>query len=609
MTYNSAAIKNMIEILKDVSKHLHEGDTKLIDFSKSINASIKQLSKYDSMSKEITKKHNIWVKQSREGERIRKDLLKIESELSAQKSRQKLELDRQHEEGVQRNIRLRHSLQEFGTSFSKVTRILHGITPMGAVSMTGQKFGGLIGAQMRMSELQREINTLRLDKGLLDPNTDKDKIHLIEQTIKGKIQSLDQDKDSPAGKIIESNRHLKALVKRLEPVGEWAKKHSAGLVISAVSLGLLVGLLKSMLSVSPMLQKMLELFTMTFGLILRPFGDFLGFFLRPIAVMFLQSVIPFFKEAYPMLAELGTFLGETFVQFMQGKISVTEMLQMMFGGAFATISPWDVLNFIFDPFEEKGENTEGKVGLIGAGLAGLTAGAGVMTVKALHSIGKWGKNIAAGARGGGMWAQSQNIGLGKGTGSMGTGNTSIVSQYNKHIKGRPISANQFFGTSSSTGLVDDRWNIQKQMGQNWQKNIPKGLWSKLASIGKPALSKIPYAGYALMAATVGLAAFRMMDPEGYKRLSSDAESWGFFKDLIMPSEDDNVQNTMLGTGVDPLYGGHSNVQSSSSGSGDTYNDYSDNRVIVQGDVKKEVDAETLFAQIDEHSKRNWSNRR
>jgi len=61
---------------------------------------------------------------------------------------------------------------------------------------------------------------------------------------------------------------------------------------------------------SPMLQAMLKLFNFSVMLILRPIGDFFGFFLRPLIIYFLRSVaLPFYREWRPIMMQLGAFLG------------------------------------------------------------------------------------------------------------------------------------------------------------------------------------------------------------------------------------------------------------------------------------------------------------
>lgn len=61
---------------------------------------------------------------------------------------------------------------------------------------------------------------------------------------------------------------------------------------------------------SPILQTMLKLFQTSITFILRPIGDFIGFFLRPFLIYFLRNVaLPIYRLFGPIARGLGTFLG------------------------------------------------------------------------------------------------------------------------------------------------------------------------------------------------------------------------------------------------------------------------------------------------------------
>lgn len=65
---------------------------------------------------------------------------------------------------------------------------------------------------------------------------------------------------------------------------------------------------------SPMLKQMLQLFNFSIMLILRPIGDFFGFFLRPLLIYFLRTVaLPFYRTFRPIMIQLGTWLGTQLV--------------------------------------------------------------------------------------------------------------------------------------------------------------------------------------------------------------------------------------------------------------------------------------------------------
>ena len=68
---------------------------------------------------------------------------------------------------------------------------------------------------------------------------------------------------------------------------------------------------------SPMLQGMMKLFNTTVLMILRPFGDFIGFFLRPIMIYLLRNIaLPMYQLLAPVLRQWGSSLGNTLVSFL-----------------------------------------------------------------------------------------------------------------------------------------------------------------------------------------------------------------------------------------------------------------------------------------------------
>ena len=100
-------------------------------------------------------------------------------------------------------------------------------------------------------------------------------------------------------------------------------KNLAKLGIIATGVVGLLALTKKVASVlissSPMLQQVLKLLNFSIMLIFRPIGDFIGFLLRPIMVMFLRKfIIPWYTTALPVMTKLGAFIGD-FVSKLMGK--------------------------------------------------------------------------------------------------------------------------------------------------------------------------------------------------------------------------------------------------------------------------------------------------
>lgn len=81
----------------------------------------------------------------------------------------------------------------------------------------------------------------------------------------------------------------------------------------------LVGFVKKLMEMtinaSPMLQQMLKLFNFGVLLLLRPIGDFFGFFLKPIMIYFLRNIaLPWFNLARPFLSKAGARAGTEFAK-------------------------------------------------------------------------------------------------------------------------------------------------------------------------------------------------------------------------------------------------------------------------------------------------------
>ena len=100
-------------------------------------------------------------------------------------------------------------------------------------------------------------------------------------------------------------------------------KNLAKLGIIATGVVGLLALTKKVASVlissSPMLQQVLKLLNFSIMLIFRPIGDFIGFLLRPIMVMFLRKfIIPWYTTALPVMTQVGKFIGD-FVSKLMGE--------------------------------------------------------------------------------------------------------------------------------------------------------------------------------------------------------------------------------------------------------------------------------------------------
>jgi len=98
---------------------------------------------------------------------------------------------------------------------------------------------------------------------------------------------------------------------------------------------------------SPMLQQMFKLINFGVMLLLRPIGDFFGFFLRPIVIYFLRSVIlPWYRIARPLMAKAGQWLGSQLVTNPVGTLTKFGV----FGQLPALIANWDSILALANKF-------------------------------------------------------------------------------------------------------------------------------------------------------------------------------------------------------------------------------------------------------------------
>jgi len=113
----------------------------------------------------------------------------------------------------------------------------------------------------------------------------------------------------------------------------------AGIAIGVAALVAVVTKIAQMsIQASPMLQQMLKLMNFGILLILRPIGDFFGFFLRPLIIYFLRSIIlPWYRLATPLMQKFGQWLG----------MGVTQNLSSNLAGTWALITgDWEEVSRI-----------------------------------------------------------------------------------------------------------------------------------------------------------------------------------------------------------------------------------------------------------------------
>ena len=226
-------------------------------------------------------------------------------------SRDKAKTER-YDEMVKGHMEYRKSMKDAGQQLQLFTGYLQGgASPMHIFKKTVEKIGDtvnqfdLLNKKMKdLQELQDKMNKDPKEKALA---SNRDKVVDLEKD----IASL---KESTGG--AEAN---KGLMDKLSGAKEFFLKHKTGMLIGAASAGILLMVLKKAFDVSPMFQAIKKLLNFGIMLVLRPIGDFFGFIMRPIMVMMLRKfIIPWYKDVYPVMKKLGTWIGNQVVPAVEG---------------------------------------------------------------------------------------------------------------------------------------------------------------------------------------------------------------------------------------------------------------------------------------------------
>ena len=357
------------KILLNIEKHV---DQMMKAFGKLNESEMKAIGNFVKLSEKIIETNNQlemtnkewnarrWI--TKEEGKTRIESLNISKEINRERIFGKRLLEREHRDNVQSNIKLRESFKQMDVTMGRVTKMFGGVNPMQVASMGVGAGIGMTRARMQHTDLKNQYDKVNTelfqmyDDGVHNTPKGAQDAELLRSDLRGIIKNLDNLKETKAFQVGQ-NPIFQAITKQLEKVGNFMAKHSTGVIISVVSLGLLIGLFKAALSVSPMLQKMLELMTMTFGLILRPFGDFFGFVLRPIAMMFLSTILPFFKTMYPRMMQLGDQIGN----------SLLPLVEKIFGVLNLILA---ALDYATDPENQESLSSAGTTLAVGLGATG-----------------------------------------------------------------------------------------------------------------------------------------------------------------------------------------------------------------------------------------------
>lgn len=212
---------------------------------------------------------------------------------------------------IKENIKLRASLKGAQTQLQMFTGLLRNGATVGTVfGVLMNQSKGLASsyndAAGAVTELENKISNLT---------------ELIEKTKDaGEKEKFGKQKEAAESDLSDAKAAFGEqgkLGKGLSAMGEFAKKHAAGILIGAGAAGTLLKVLKMAFDASPMFQQMRKLLNFGVMMILRPIGDFFGFLMRPILVMLLRKfIIPWYTTLYPKMIKWGDYLGNIVAAIM-----------------------------------------------------------------------------------------------------------------------------------------------------------------------------------------------------------------------------------------------------------------------------------------------------
>lgn len=116
----------------------------------------------------------------------------------------------------------------------------------------------------------------------------------------------------------KAGNYMEQTLKGFKEMGDKLKSISkSSLALAGIGTGI-GAMVAMMIEASPMLQAMLKLISTSVMLILRPIGDFIGFILRPILMLFMTKIaLPFMLTMMPLAKKYGDKIGQFLVNFLQ----------------------------------------------------------------------------------------------------------------------------------------------------------------------------------------------------------------------------------------------------------------------------------------------------
>ena len=231
-------------------------------------------------------------------------------------------------------------------SFSMFTGLLaKGVTVGTLFSKITKHVDGYISASDRLRDSTQQLAELEES---VAKKQGVDKVEDIDWTKAGTDRNTRTDLLDTQSKAKEQGGES-GLGGKLSGAKEFFGKHKMGMMIGAGSAGVLIGIFKKALDVSPMFQAIKKLLNFGIMMVLRPIGDFVGFLLRPIMVWMLRKlIIPFYTTFLPLAQQWGTDIGNLVVGFFDWIASWTSINDKKRSDVIAHIDRADAISTIKD---------------------------------------------------------------------------------------------------------------------------------------------------------------------------------------------------------------------------------------------------------------------
>ena len=262
-----------------------------------------------------------------------------------------IEKQREHQQDVQTNIKMRNIQAKAGEQMDFFTKALTGGVTVGTIF---EKMGGSVYRLSKQFELLDEVirqtaEIEQLKAQNLDPSGEK-KLGALERARTSNVNALGGEK---AVADMQEPSAKNKFGKSLGAMGKFAKKHAMGMALGVGAGGLILSTIIKALSVAPMFQAMMKLFKFAVTMILMPIGTFFGAILRPIMIGLIKTIAPQFKGWMKTAMKLGDQVGKFIMDFF------TDPAKYLLG-AMGGIIPMIVSAFSFPDWSSWNPFDDGK---------------------------------------------------------------------------------------------------------------------------------------------------------------------------------------------------------------------------------------------------------